>query len=358
MSYAPVRAPGSSRAAASVLRSILDEISVPMPVLREARARRDLVLSIASGHDAVRARYSSGSVAYGTANRPLEDADGGVKMNRRLADLREFGPDAPGGGLGPRSLMEHLGGYVLERVQRRYPEATVDTSGKRAVKFEFHAPVELDELGEVDPYVDFIIGLLPANARGLWIPNRKLACGWDIADPEYHLYVMNRRHERELRVRRAHLIRLVKRPIKRDAVTGRLQVMCSWNVSALALEHVDDTELALPDALGAFLDAAAADIMWRLTPDPSPVIAPIALPDGITNALAARRLREMAEHAWEAATSRSEAGARNAYAKLFGPEIDAIREREARSANRALGAGISLAPLVSQAHKPTRSDGA
>jgi len=74
MSVTPVRSSGSS-----VLRSILDEISVPMAVLKEARARRDRVLSIAYGHYAVRARYSSGSVAYGPANRPLEDADGGVK---------------------------------------------------------------------------------------------------------------------------------------------------------------------------------------------------------------------------------------------------------------------------------------
>ena len=66
----------------------------------------------------------------------------------------------------------------------------------------------------------------------------------------------------------------------------------------------------------------------------------------------------MAEHALEAATARSEAGARAAYAKLYGPEIDAIRERLARSADRRLAAGMSLAPAVSAAHKATRSDGA
>jgi hypothetical protein len=357
MSVTPVRSSGSS-AAASVLRSILDEISVPMAVLKEARARRDRVLSIAYGHDAVRARYSAGSVAYGTANRPLEDADGGVKMNRRLADLREFGPDAPGHGLGPGQLMEHLGGYVLERLWGDYPEATVDTTGNRAVKFEFHSPVDVDELGEVDPYVDFMIGLARVEGRGLWIPNRKLALGWDIADPEHHLYVMNRQSSRELRVHRAHLIRLVKRAIKRDAAAGRLQVVCSWNISALALDLVEDAELSLPDALAAFLAAAASEIEWRLTPDPSPVVAPIALPDGVTNAMAAARLAEMAKYAHEAATARSEIGARNAYAKLYGPEVDAIRERNARAADRLLVTGATLAPLASRAHKHTRSDGA
>lgn len=357
MSATQVR-PSGSPSATSVLRSILDEISVLMPVIKEARSRRDRVLSIAYGHAAVRARYSSGSVAYGTANRPLEDADGGVKMNRRLADLREFGPDAPGRGLGPEELMEHLGSYVLERIRRDYPDATVDVTGKRAVKFEFHLPVDFDELGEVDPYVDFIIGLARADGQGLWIPNRKVALGWDIADPEHHLYVMNRRPSDELRVHRAHLIRLVKRALKRDYAAGRLQIMCSWNISSLAIALITDTDLALPDALAAFLSAAASDIARRLTPDPSPVVAPIALPDGVNNATAAMRLAEMADHAREGATARTEASTRRAYAKLYGPEIDAIRERNAPTADRVLGAGISLAPLVSRAHKPTRSDGA
>src|ERR1700733_5176231 len=114
MSTAVIRSAGSS-SAVPVLRSILEEISVPLDVLKEARVRRDLVLSIALAHAAARARYSSGSVAYGTTNSPLEDADGGIKINRRLQDLREFGPDAPSGGLRPEGLMEHFGLYVVER---------------------------------------------------------------------------------------------------------------------------------------------------------------------------------------------------------------------------------------------------
>ena len=166
MSTVSIRSAGSS-SAAPVLRSILEEISVPLDVLKEARARRDLVLSIAAAHQAARARYSSGSVAYGTTNSPLEDADGGIKINRRLQDLREFGPDAPSGGLRPEGLMEHFGLYVVERLRRRgYPNATVDFTGNRAVKFYFHAPVEIDKFGEIDPYVDFIVGLARSEAFG------------------------------------------------------------------------------------------------------------------------------------------------------------------------------------------------
>ena len=165
---------------------------------------------------------------------------------------------------------------------------------------------------------------------------------------------MNRRPSPELRVHRAHVIRLAKRAVKRDQIV----VMCSWNISALAVELITDTELPLPEALAAFFAGAAKDIARRLTPDPSPVVDPIDLPDGITQIITATRLAEMAEHALEAATARSEAGARAAYAKLYGPEIDAIRERLARSADRRLAAGMSLAPAVSAAHKATRSDGA
>lgn len=344
-------------AASAVLRSILDEISVPMSVLLEARARRNRVLSIARDHSAVRAGYSSGSVAYGTANSPLEDADGGVKIDRRLPDLREFGPDATAG-LGPSSLMDHFGHYIVERLRGTYPDATVDTSGKRAVKFSFHAPVDIDELGEqIDPYVDFIIGLARVDARGLWIPNRGLDCGWDVADPEHHLEVMNRRPALGLRSHRAHVIRLAKRAIKRDAKTGRVAVLCSWNVSALAIELVQDADRTLPEALAAFFASASADIARRLTPDPSPVVDAIELPTGVSQHEAALRLTEMTDHAQEAAGSRSKQAARVAYAKLYGPEVEAIREHEARSVDRQVATGASLAPLVSAFHKPTRSDG-
>ena len=355
MSTVSIRSAGSS-SAAPVLRSILEEISVPLDVLKEARARRDLVLSIAAGHLAARARYSSGSVAYGTTNSPLEDADGGIKINRRLHDLREFGPDAPSGGLRPEGLMEHFGLYVVERLRRRgYPNATVDFTGNRAVKFYFHAPVRDRQVRGDRPVRRFHCRPRPhARASGLWIPNCELESGWDVADPEHHLEVMNRRPSPELRVHRAHVIRLAKRAVKRDQIV----VMCSWNISALAVELITDTELPLPEALAAFFAGAAKDIARRLTPDPSPVVDPIDLPDGITQIVTATRLAEMAEHALEAATARSEAGARAAYAKLYGPEIDAIRERLARSADRRLAAGMSLAPAVSAAHKATRSDGA
>src|SRR5580765_7245862 len=91
------RESGSSVVGADdALEEIRREISVPMAVLEEARRRRDRVLAIAEEHDAARdgAGFPSGSVAHGTTNRPLEDVDCGIMVNRRYEAFRVFGPDA------------------------------------------------------------------------------------------------------------------------------------------------------------------------------------------------------------------------------------------------------------------------
>jgi hypothetical protein len=344
--------------ASAPLAAILDEISVPSDVIQEARKRRNLVLAVACEHAAARARFSTGSVAYGVANSPLEDADGGIKINRRLDDARQFGPDGPGG-LGPTELMEFFGHYVVERLRRRgYPDATVDTSGKRSVKFSFHKPVDIDELGPVDPYVDFIIGLERVDARGIWIPNRSIPAGWDVADPATHLQVMNRQGDLDLRVLRAHAIRLAKRTIKRDMTIGKTPVVCPWNVCALAIESVDDATTALPVVLAELFEWMAIRISQGPTPDPSPVVEPIALPDGVTTASASTRLGQLAYWARAASEATNEAEARRAYAQLYGPELDAIRKRETTERNKRLSAGLpAVAAAASASHRPVRSDG-
>ncbi|MEV4420175.1 hypothetical protein AB0L40_09400 [Patulibacter sp. NPDC049589] len=362
MATPTTRTSGSRLPASAPLQSILEEISVPMDVMKEARRRRDLVLEIAREHPSVRGRWSSGSVAYGTANSPLEDADGGLKMNRRLADMRQFGPDAPGLGLGPGPLMEEIGYFVLVRLRdRHYPKATVDVSGKRAIKFEFHDTVDLDSAGPVDPYVDVVLGLArPEGARGLWIPNRKAPGGWDLADPAGHLQAMNGGTDKPLRVLRAHVVRLSKRTVKHD----EHPVACSWNLCALALELVDDADLELPEAFARFLEGASRLILDAPTPDPSPVVAPIELPAGIPASLASLRLEQKASSARAAAAALTAGGARAHYAELFGPEVASIRSRERTDYLRRLGKGTPLAaaPSIvsapSEAHKPTRSDGA
>jgi hypothetical protein len=342
----------------AALEAILGEIAVPVDVLEEAKRRRGVVLQAAMEHEAARAAYVSGSVAHGTENKPLEDADCGVKINRRFEAFRAFGPDAEGIGKGPEEFVQMFADFVLPRVRKRgYPEATVDLSGNRAIKVEFNTPVEFDEWGEVDPYVDLIIGLTRA-AGGLWIPNRE-SNWWDPADPELHTELMTERDEKALRVFRARLLRLTKRAVKRDGkVPGHVKVMCSWNISALGLELIEETA-TLAIGLATFLDRAADSIEIALTEDPSPVIEDaIPLPDGVTNARAATRLREMAAIVWEAVGATSKQGAMAHLTAMFGAEIDAIRAREDRLLRSGSPAAVAEVLGVAQPLKRTRSDGA
>lgn len=352
----------STSPADAALAAILREIAVPRAVLDEAKRRRKVVLEAAMEHEAARAAYVSGSVAHGTENKPLEDADGGVKINRRDEEFRVFGPDAEGLGKGSEEFIQMFAEFILPRVRSRgYSNAQLDLTGNRAIKVEFDAPVEIDEWGPVDPYVDLIIGLTRA-AGGLWIPNRR-ANWWDPADPEYHTELMTARDPKPLRVYRAHLLRLSKRAVKRDAKTsGRNKVMCSWNISALGLGLVDD---AAPLAAGllTFLEGAAASIATALTEDPSPAIdEPIALPDGVTNEIAAGRLSDMAGIVRAAIGAASKQGAMAHLAALFGDEIEAIREREADGMRHATGsrdrAAVASTLGLATPLKRTRSDGA
>jgi len=205
-------------------------------------------------------------------------------------------------------------------------------SGNRAIKFMFNAPLDFGELGPVDPYVDLIVGLDRRDGPGIWIPNRARN-GWDAAHPQKHTELMTERDPQELVVHRAHLIRLGKRAIKRDGQEPRVPAMCSWNFSALALEHVED-RAPLSRALGDLLSDASKSIASGLTPDPAKVSDPIGLPDGMTNEESAARLSQMASIVSTAAQAGSLSEARRALSSLFGLEIDEIRAREKAAVRR------------------------
>ena len=51
------------------------------------------MLKIAKAHPAYRDKWSAGSIAQGTHNSPLGDADCGVMVNRMYEEFRAFGPD-------------------------------------------------------------------------------------------------------------------------------------------------------------------------------------------------------------------------------------------------------------------------
>lgn len=345
------------------LEEVLRHIAVPRDVLTEAKNRRNLVCKLASRHPAARGKWYSGSIAHGTHNSPLGDADCGVMVDRTSAEFRAYGPDAQGGGRGPEEFIQSFSAFILPLIhQAGYPNAEVDLTGNRSIKFVFNERVDIGDFGIVDPYVDLIVGLDRRNQPGIWIPNRREQ-GWDAAHPQKHTELMTTSGGEELVVHRAHLIRLGKRAIKRDGQEPRVQVLCSWNFSAIALEHV--TERApLASSMATLFDNAAASIAAGPTPDPAGVADPIALPDGMTRAEARARLSQMGHVMWDVAHATS---LKRVLSFLFGVEIDEIRARQHEAVRRhplnpALqardAAAIGAAAGLTQAPKVTRSHGA
>jgi hypothetical protein len=290
-----------------------------------------------------------------------------VVVDRSVPEFRSFGPDAGGAAEGPERFYQGFAAFVAPRLQAFYPNLELDLEGNRAIKFLFNEPIEFDQLGVVDPYVDLIVALRRQDDHlGLWIPNRRKGW-WDPANPEKHTWLMTRRDPKPLSVHRAHMVRLGKRAIKREAAQpGRVQAMCSWNLSALSLDLVSERK-PLAHGLAELLHGASLAIASSLTDDPAGVAGPIKLPDGMTQETAAAKLAAMADAVSEAVQSGSEAGAWASLQPLFGSEIEAIRSREQQQLtgsplHRALSSRDTAAVATSLSAavplKPTASDGA
>jgi hypothetical protein len=242
-------------------------------VLGETRKRRDLVLAAARQFMGALDTFPSGSLAHGTVNNPVSDGDGGVILDRRA--WATLGPD--GSGDGPDGVMRQLAAFVVVRLSDEYPALTV-TLTKRAILFEFHAPMD-DE----DPSIDLIVCLTRRDAPGFWIPNREKA-GWDPSNPQKHTQLMTAK-PKDIRVFRARVIRLAKAAINNDDVP----VVCPWNISALALRHLTEIS-SMTEGVAHLLHRMAFEIAQGDTPDPAGVSAPINLPDGVARAAAIERL--------------------------------------------------------------------
>lgn len=156
------------------------------------------------------------------------------------------------------------------------------------------------------------------------------------------------------------MVRLSKRAVKRDAADGGIAVMCSWNLSALALEVTAETT-PLATALRDFLAASSSSIAAGLTEDPAPAVTePIKLPEGVSREQASRRLDEMGAIVQAALEARSKEGARAYLKQLFGREVEDILTRERRLLQSGLKGGsvTALGSALGVVPKPTRSGGA
>lgn len=325
-----------------ILNDIRAKIAADDHVLEEARARRNLVADSAMALTGALRRFSSGSVTHGTVNHPVQDADGGIVLDRRC--YPELGPD--GEGKGPAEVVEQLCALVAEKARETYPTAKVTTS-KRGLKVTFSS-----SLNGQDPTVDLIVTLTRKDADGLWIP--KLTTDeWDASHPEKHTELLTN-GTRSLRTLRARVIRLGKAWNKQWAEPA----LSSFNITALAWEYVEDAGIPLDEALAGFFTYARDEIEKGNTKDPAGVSDPIRLL--VSRDTAVRRLSTAAEQLARALKSEDdEEVVRDALATVFPDFVEAPAKSKAglaavlRKSNQ--GVSSTTAGLVVGGVKPLKT---
>lgn len=137
-------------------------------------------------------------------------------------------------------------------------------------------------------------------------------------------------------------------------------MLCSWNISALALTHVKETG-TLSASLAAFFGEMALSIHDGPTPDPAGVSAPMKLPEGISREKAVRRLAFFAARMKEALDHRDDhATALAALADVFPEQLaEAPRSSKSRFADelRRGSTGPAVASTFGAVSKNPRSYG-
>lgn len=267
MTIAPMK--GTASVCEHELVEARKRVQVTPEQLAAARRRRELikVALIAEFGGEV---YFAGSLAHGDALHPLTDIDLGVVVpNPNML----YGPS----GLGPAALQQRAADAIHRALAREFPRLRVELKGKkRAVLVRFGHPVVE---GEADFTADVIVAVVPADGRGLYIPNRD---SWDRSDPIGHTAMIKDRNE-ATRASFAQVVRLVKHWTRRhsDRETGN-PPLCSWNVKALAL-GVIFTNVSMTQGLRDWFRYAAAQLHIGETRDPSGVASePIHIPKGWT----------------------------------------------------------------------------
>lgn len=265
----------------STLSQLIDQvrkdIQIPNEVIKEARARRDVVRDAAEAFpDAIRS-FGSGSLQHRTAIAGMGgkdthvDADAGVVIDRRRRS--ELGPD--GAGEGPCGIAEEVRDFVGKKIRETYKKATLHLDGqKRSILVKFHAPLS----GGEDPTADLIVALDRRGQPGLWIPQFHQD-SWDPSHPEKHTELITGGGESLWRTRR-YAIRVGK--AWNNLHTKR--PLCSFNTEVLAYEAVKPG-MGLSEALAATLRHGASTLPNGLTRDPAGVSKDISLPNGKDHAV-------------------------------------------------------------------------
>lgn len=265
-----------------ILNDVRKQIAAAEKVLKEAQDRRNLTAKSARDIEGSLRSFRSGSVAHGTVNRPVTDADGGIVLDRRNTKYEKLGPD--GEGEGPEDVVNELCDLVRPKVQEKYPKAEVEPS-RRGLFVKFNEPLNDEE----DPTVDHIVTLTRKDADGLWIPDMDKD-RWTPSDPEKHTDLFTSGSP-ELKAIRARVTRLGKAWNKQWDEDDR--ALSSFNIEALVWEFIDDDSVPLDRALADWFAYARDEIEKADTRDPAGVSDPIDLPK--SRDLAVKRLGSAAD---------------------------------------------------------------
>lgn len=290
-------------------------IAVPDRVLKEARKRRDEIRKIVEEEFCALRSFGSGSVAHGTQNDPLNDADGGVVLDRNV--YGDLGPD----GEGPCRKVEEVRTILRERLKEDYPNARFYTGGHRAIRINFMEPIQ-DE-GE-NFTVDLIIAIRRAEG-GLWIPDLDNDV-WDASNPERHVELVVERNKKT-DSNFARIIRLAKHANARNGKT-----ICSFNVVALGLQAIKE-KVSLPEGLALLLREAADSLSEGLTDDPAGISGPIKV--NVSRRKEAsdkfKKLAELAEEALELEAEGQTAQAQRNWSKVLPGAIDPPDDKDLKA---------------------------
>ena len=256
-------------------------IAVDDDVLKEARTRRDRIRDIVENEFATLRTFPSGSLAHGTQNDPLNDADAGVVLDRRVYE--GLGPD----GEGPGTIVEKVRSVLREVLREDNPNVRFYTGGRRAIRINIMEPLQLD----AGSFTADLIVAVRRDEGGIWIPDLD-DDEWDPSDPEHHVELVVARNK----ATGSHFARILRLAKHANAHHGR--TIFSFNVMALGLESITE-KVSLPEGLALLLRHAADSLDKGLTKDPAGISGSIKL-NVPRRKDAAKRFKVMAQLAEEA----------------------------------------------------------
>jgi hypothetical protein len=303
-----------------ILNDVRKQIAADEKVLKEAQDRRNLTADSAMEIEGSRRSFRSGSVAHGTVNRPVTDADGGVVLDRQNEKYANLGPD--GKGERPEEVVDELCDLVRPKVREKYPNAEVESS-RRGIYVEFNEPVNDEE----DPTVDLIVTLTRKDADGLWIPDMDND-RWTPSHPEKHTELFTE-GTRERKAFRARVTRLAKAWNKQWDERDR--ALSSFNVEALVWEFIDDDSMPLDRALADWFAYARDEVKKADTKDPAGVSDPIRLLKSRDETV--KRLGDAADRLSHALDNEDDEDAvRDDLSKVYWKYVDPPKPKDGKSA--------------------------